>query len=193
MLKRAAWCAAGLVALIVAGVVMPAETGQDPTGLGTVLGLTEMGRIKVALAQEAADEAQGTSLVANGADAGSTSNTAPVANAPTADGGWRDSITITLEPSKGIELKLTMQQGDTARYTWTTDSAEVYYHRHGEPPNAARDAPAHTYDKGMAVTDQGNLIAAFDGIHGWFFRNRSTAPMRVTLRTRGTYTSLDRM
>ena len=35
-------------------VYMPAEFGRDPTGVGTILGLTEMGEIKQQLAKEAA-------------------------------------------------------------------------------------------------------------------------------------------
>ncbi|MEC7668209.1 MAG: transmembrane anchor protein, partial [Pseudomonadota bacterium] len=38
-------------------VYMPAELGKDPTGVGTLLGLTEMGEIKQQLAAEAAADA----------------------------------------------------------------------------------------------------------------------------------------
>lgn len=39
-------------------VVMPSEYAVDPTGLGRAMGLTQMGEIKISLAQEAlADEA----------------------------------------------------------------------------------------------------------------------------------------
>jgi hypothetical protein len=51
-----------LIALAVAGsllvtVVLPAEYGIDPTGVGRVLGLTRMGEIKTRLAKEAAADA----------------------------------------------------------------------------------------------------------------------------------------
>jgi hypothetical protein len=52
-----------LIAAVVAGillvtVVLPAEYGIDPTRIGRVLGLTQMGEIKVRLAREvAADQA----------------------------------------------------------------------------------------------------------------------------------------
>ena len=38
-------------------VVMPSEYGIDPTGVGQMLGLTEMGEIKTELAEEAAADA----------------------------------------------------------------------------------------------------------------------------------------
>src|SRR5687768_17723085 len=44
--------AAALILLVT--VVLPAEYGIDPTRIGRVLGLTQMGEIKVRLAREAA-------------------------------------------------------------------------------------------------------------------------------------------
>ena len=38
----------------------------------------------------------------------------------------------------------------------------------------------------------GRGVAAFDGRHGWFFRNRTNADVTLTLRTRGDYTELVR-
>ncbi len=51
-----------LLAMSVAGVllvtcVLPAEYGVDPTGAGRLLGLTQMGEVKQALAEEAAANA----------------------------------------------------------------------------------------------------------------------------------------
>ena len=36
----------------------------------------------------------------------------------------------------------------------------------------------------------GALVAAFTGNHGWFWRNRSDAPVTLTLRTEGAYTEM---
>lgn len=43
--------------IILVTVVMPSEYGIDPTGIGGALGLTNMGEIKTALAEEAAADA----------------------------------------------------------------------------------------------------------------------------------------
>ena len=59
------------VALLVT-VVLPAEYGIDPTGVGRVLGLTRMGQIKTRLAKEAAADA-----AADAAAAEDTSTTTP--------------------------------------------------------------------------------------------------------------------
>ena len=66
-----------VVALAVAGailmtVVLPAEYGVDPTGIGRVLGLTQMGEIKSRLAAEATADAAADAKAAEaeeGADA----------------------------------------------------------------------------------------------------------------------------
>ena len=47
-LVRSTMIAVGVAAVLLVGVVLPAEYGVDPTGVGRVLGLTEMGRIKTA-------------------------------------------------------------------------------------------------------------------------------------------------
>jgi hypothetical protein len=46
--------AALVAAAILVTIVLPAEYGVDPTGIGRALGLTQMGETKAALAKEAA-------------------------------------------------------------------------------------------------------------------------------------------
>ena len=46
-----------------------------------------------------------------------------------------------------------------------------------------------TYEKGRGSTgDEGEIIAAFAGEHGWFWRNRDSQPAIVTVQVRGEYT-----
>ncbi len=66
-----------LIALAVAGAllltaVLPAEYGIDPTGAGRVLGLTQMGEIKVRLAREAAEDAAADAAALDAAEAEAT-------------------------------------------------------------------------------------------------------------------------
>ncbi len=53
-LMRSTIIALACALLVLFIVVLPAEYGYDPTGLGRPLGLTEMGEIKMRLAKEAA-------------------------------------------------------------------------------------------------------------------------------------------
>ena len=52
-LLRSTGIAIAAAAVILVTVVLPAEYNLDPTGIGGVLGLTEMGEIKAQLAEEA--------------------------------------------------------------------------------------------------------------------------------------------
>lgn len=185
-LTRAAAIALACSVLLGAGVVVPAETGRDPIGLGAVLGLTEMGRIKVALAEEAEADA----LMDATAGGDTRSATAVVDDQQKK---WRDSMTVTLEPNKGIELKLAMRKDEKAFFEWKTDGAELYYNTHGEPPNPPKGFAAHSYSKGTSTSAQGQLTAVYDGMHGWFWRNRTEKPVRVTLKTGGEYLVLKQM
>jgi len=171
-------CALLLAAFIAVAVVLPAETDRDPTGLGRMFGLAEMGRIKVALANEAAADAKAADARPNVGERRPT--TVPGSR-------WRDSMSITLQPSEGIEVKMSMRTAEKARYAWTTDGGEVYFNMHGEPPNAPKDYAAHRYGKGTSAAESGELLAAFDGVHGWFWRNRTEQPITITLQTAGEY------
>ena len=91
-------------------VVLPAEYGIDPTGVGKLLRLTEMGQVKQQLAEEAAADAAGlvateTSDIDNMTE--QTINTTPT-DTTVADGQWRDEIPFTLTPGEGIEIKMKM-------------------------------------------------------------------------------------
>jgi hypothetical protein len=172
-----------VIAVLVVTVVLPAETGRDPTGVGQRLGLTEMGRIKVALANGA---------VADGAAAVPAARTKRV-SIGAAGSRWRDSMVITLQPTEGIEVKMSMRTAQTALYAWTTSGDEVYFNMHGEPPDPPKDYAAHRYGKGTSAGESGELVAAFDGVHGWFWRNRSDLPVTITLRTGGEYLVLREM
>jgi len=51
-----------------------------------------------------------------------------------------------------------------------------------------------SYEKGRGVPeDEGELVAAFTGNHGWFFRNRNDSTVMVILRTSGDYGQMKRV
>ena len=107
-------------------VVLPSEYAIDPTGVGRMLGLTEMGEIKGQLAEEAAaDAARDAAAAAAGAPissaASSASPAAPAAAAaPAVDTTqWRDQMQVVLAPGEGAEVKLAMTAGQKANFTST--------------------------------------------------------------------------
>jgi hypothetical protein len=191
-LLRSTLIAAAAAALLLVTVVLPAEYAVDPTGIGRVLGLTQMGEIKMSLAAEAAaaDAAEAAAL-AGASAAPAVSDTGAVVPTESAVAAVRvDTTTITLRPNEGKEVKLEMREGVSVNYSWTVAGGVVNYDTHGDPYNAPREF-YHGYGKGTASSgEQGVLVGAFDGLHGWFWRNRTGATVTVTLRTEGPYLSV---
>lgn len=68
-LLRSTVIALAIAASLLLTVVLPAEYGIDPTGVGRVLGLTQMGEIKVRLAREAAEDAAADAAALDAAEA----------------------------------------------------------------------------------------------------------------------------
>ena len=118
------------------------------------------------------------------AEAAPTETTAAVkAAVAKATATWRDEVSYALAPGEGIEVKLAMQEGQTARFYWTANGAVVNYDTHGDG-----SGQKVSYEQGRGVPEQeGELTAAFTGNHGWFWRNRTDTPVTVTLRTAGDY------
>ena len=199
-LLRSTLIAAGVALVVLVTVVMPAEYGVDPTGIGRLLGLKEMGEIKVALAREAAtaDSVEAATAGATAAPASAAPAIAPTAGpsgapagAASTDTSIRSHVTeIVLRPNEGKEIKLLMRKDARVTYSWSTDRGVVNYDTHADAPGI----DYHGYAKGTAKpSDEGVLVAAFDGMHGWFWRNRGTEVVTVTLRTTGKYEELKRL
>ncbi len=204
-LIRSTLIAAVSAVVLLYTVVLPSEYGVDPTGIGRVLGLTEMGEIKTRLAKEAAEDAAATqasqSDPAEAAGNELSASTAPVATTPVqtpaaqsasetgSTATWRDEMTFTLAPGQGTEIKLKMKEGDRALYSWTVKGGVVNFDTHGDALGRSI-----SYEKGRGVaSDEGDLIAAFTGNHGWFWRNRGKADVTVVLKTGGAYSDIKRV
>ena len=167
-------------------VYLPAEYGTDPTGVGSILGLTEMGEIKQQLAAEAAaDEAL------HGDDASSSLINdifGLFVGAAHAQEVWRAEITFTLAPGESTEIKAKMEVDVTLTYAWVATGGRINFDLHA---HAGSDAV--TYEKGRGQTSgEGSFEAAFAGDHGWFWRNRDSADVTVTLQLRGDYSGIVR-
>lgn len=182
-----------LIALVAAiailvTVVLPAEYGIDPTGAGRVLGLAEMGEIKTQLAEEAERDRQ----IHGGSDEQSSALDALFGlfvSTAHAQEAWRDAATFTLAPSDPAEMKLDMAKGATAEYRWTAEGGRINFDLHGHG-----DGQSVTYEKGRgARSGEGSFTAPFAGEHGWFWRNRDSSDVTVTLQLRGDYATFTRV
>ncbi|MCG8694791.1 MAG: transmembrane anchor protein, partial [Minwuiales bacterium] len=82
-----------------------------------------------------------------------------------------------------------MDKGAQARFEWTANGGLLNYDTHGDG-----GGQSISYEKGRGVPgDEGLLVAAFDGNHGWFWRNRTKQDVTLTLRTNGAYRDLKRV
>ena len=173
-------------------VVLPAEYGIDPTGIGRVLGLTQMGEIKATLAREAEQDQKSnlqTSPTIQTAPSAATPQQSQATPTAIGSAAHRDEMTVTLKPGEAVEIKLEMKAGAKVRYEWTSAGGTVNYDMHADSPQINY----HGYKKGQQTErDSGELVAAFEGKHGWFWRNRGTDEITVTLRTDGEYASIKR-
>ncbi|MBX3630628.1 MAG: transmembrane anchor protein [Nitrosomonas sp.] len=182
-----------IVAIIIAGillvtVVMPAEYGIDPTGIGEATGLKKMGEIKVSLAKEAAADRTKDMAADTQAEPVKPEVVVPVPEPMQSTSNHE--MQVTLAPDEGTEIKVTMTKGNKVRYSWQTDGENASYDEHGDSKKLKINY--HSYSKGSKQKSKGVLEAAFDGDHGWFWRNRTSKPMTIILKTNGEYSDIKR-
>ncbi|MCF6221918.1 MAG: transmembrane anchor protein [Robiginitomaculum sp.] len=169
-------------------VVMPAEYGIDPTGIGKMVGLKKMGDIKTSLTKDAAAEAEKERAAAVNPTPITPTTTEPVVQEtppPAMITTQAHEKIFTLAPDAWTEIKLKMNKDAQADFVWFTDGGKANFDTHADSKTLNIDY--HNYAKGSKIRDEGILKAEFDGSHGWFWRNRSGKTMTVTLQTSGAY------
>ena len=88
-----------------------------------------------------------------------------------------------LAPFESVEIKYDLVGGDGLVYAWQA-GGEVVFDLHAEPTGADPDT-AESFAQGRGTGDAGTYVAPYDGIHGWFWENRTTETVTVTLRFAG--------
>ena len=164
------------LALLVA-LVLPAEYGIDPVGIGGRLGLTEIAaptaQAEVPIAQDGAP-------------------LAPAQNGPI--GAYPREFTVdvfdfVLQPYEYLEYKYQMEKGATMLFAWTADH-DVQHDMHGARAAGATDGPPEeSFDNTTRRQAIGTYAAPFSGLHGWFWENPGAEPIKIHLATSGFYTS----
>lgn len=180
-----------LASIILVTAVLPAEYGIDPTGMGSVLGLTKMGEIKVSLAQEAAAEEAVSNTVEKEVEKAAEPTvpaTVVTAKVDPPKTIMSDSITVSLKPDQGREVKVAMLKGGKVNYKWVASNGRANFDVHGD--SSKLKINYFNYSKGSLESDSGVLEAEFDGKHGWFWRNRTGETMTITLEVEGEFTEM---
>ncbi len=159
--------------------VTPAPEIQATAAIDTAAAVSATGETPAPTPQPAAD----TIVVAQQEQVPD----AAAAPAPEAKTLNQHEATFTLNPGQGIEVKLVMKKGAEAEFTWVSEGGPVNFDTHGD---GAGDLKI-SYEKRRGVqSDEGTITAAFDGNHGWFWRNRNKQPVTLTLRTAGDYAEI---
>jgi len=162
--------AIGVAAIILITIVLPAEYGIDPTGVGRILGLKKMGDIKVSLAEKSFSDKSGQAKSASGIEYNQTNYISQMGE-----------IKISFEPNEGRELKVSMKKDDQISYNWETDGEAIYFAAHTD------SGVPHDYGEGTKIGDKGVLKAFCDGRHGWWFKNRTSKEITLTFKVDGNY------
>ncbi|MBU0555018.1 MAG: hypothetical protein KKD64_07015 [Alphaproteobacteria bacterium] len=149
--------------------VLPAELGIDPTGLGKQSGLTEMANPQAGEALERGRKRTGVLT--------------PSQTAPAAEPGASDHWTYVLGPYEEVELKYTLDKGGAIAFAWRADGS-LNYDMHAHPFEGG-EALTESYAVAKGDSQSGRYVAAFSGIHGWHWQNRSVSPVTLTLNTSG--------
>ena len=94
--------------------------------------------------------------------------------------------------TNGLEYMIRMKAGDTVVYSWEalsiSDPQAFHTEFHGHT-DAAPGQPGDLmfYEKAAGAEASGSLIGPWPGIHGWYWLNKSEAPVTVRLRLAGFY------
>ena len=173
-LALAAGAAILVAGLVLVAFIMPAEFAVDPLGIGSRIGLLDLGVTGQQV--EALEQA-----AASGG--GSGESTIVVAQQRPFN---TETVEFTLPPGEGwIEYKYRLEQGESLLYAWSaTGPVNVEFHAE---PDGGPAGYAQTYEKSQGNAASGTLTAPFSGIHGWYWQNTGTAPVTVTLTSSGFY------
>jgi hypothetical protein len=154
--------AAILATVLLITAVLPAEYGIDPTGLGKKLGLTSL---------SGASEDIIDPMISSCKDQLTQ---------------WADSTTLVIPVHSGLEYKFHLAKQGRLDFSWSTDGAKVYFDLHGEP-QGDKTGYFKSFKVGSENQATGSITTEFEGPHGWYFENKTNAPITVILNTKGAY------
>jgi len=171
---------AALTATVITfAAVLPAEYNQDPLGLGRATGLSRLWAPKEVVVSP--DAAGGPA--ARRQPTAFRTDTFEIPLAANGDAARRNAL----------EFKVRLPKGASLVYSWEAEGLQVPedlmfdFHGHTVAAEAKGAVSVADYEKGNGASANGSLTAPVDGIHGWYFRNRSDQPIRIRLKLSGFY------
>jgi hypothetical protein len=173
-------------------VVLPAEYGIDPTGLGKVLGLTTLASQEKTINMQPFESVLSFNVEEYDmqADVINQSVKGLIKLQPTLF--KTEVIDINIEDLGEVEHKFITDADATFVYSWEVLNAKgdgVYFDFHGHP--STKDAANYpdgfemAYSKNEGTTQSGSFTAQFPGYHGFYFMNLEEGPITVRLKISG--------
>lgn len=153
-------------------VVLPAEFGIDPTGVGKSLGLSEMADPPNAELERGMRRTGVLELT----DA-----------EPEMQPGLTDHWEFELAPFESIEFKYVVDDPAPIAFSWK-GSAPLKYDMHAHPFDGG-EALTESYGIDTAQEMKGIYNPAFAGIHGWYWENQTMDSVTIRLDGSGSFTS----
>lgn len=191
MNKKTMWglvIAVLLAAVALFTIVLPAERGYDPTGIGKSLGLMAMSEQRAADSASIEDVSGGNDKLeaAAGAD---PMDPLPLPNPAVSQlesaAPKTETITIQLGFDEKTEVKALLGKAKAIVYSWSVEGGTAYVDFHGHDPSKG-DHYWVRYEEADGITGRsGSLVAPFAGEHGWFWLNVSDKPITIKLTVTG--------
>jgi len=173
--------------IILVLVVLPAEYGIDPTGIGGATGLTEL-NAGPTVTIEITDIIGGNEVMREVEIPGFGEPT-PLPNPAVFQDQENPPETRTLEvliPAEAeTEVKLVMTAGKAVTYSWAVDQGDIYVDFHGHDISFGPDFFVRYKEQQEGSGNNGSLTAPFDGEHGWYWLNYNEYDVVVTLTVTG--------
>jgi hypothetical protein len=178
---------AAIVILVL--VVLPAEYGIDPTGIGGAAGLTQLNDGPT-VTIEITDVIGGNELIREVEIPGFGEPT-PLPNPSVFQDQEEPPQSVTMEitiPAEAeTEVKMVMKEGKVAVYSWAVDQGDIYVDFHGHDASFGPDFFVRYKEQQEGAGGNGSLTAPFSGEHGWYWLNYNEFDVVVTLTITGYY------
>lgn len=161
----------GLAALVAAGilvfVVLPAEFGIDLTGTGEASGLDDLAQAGEMTELERGALRDGVLTLSEG---------------DMVSDRWQ----IELRPYESVEFKYVLDENAPMIFSWSS-TGEVQYDMHSHSFEGGEDL-TESFGVGKETQMRGLYVAPFNGIHGWYWQNRTYDPIILTVEATGAMT-----
>jgi hypothetical protein len=169
-------------------VVLPAERGYDPTGVGRLLGLTAMRKAEPAFDKTIDDVLAGNENLAAAAKS-DPMDPLPLPNPAVSQletaPPKTETITIKLGWDEKTEIKAKLGKSKAIVYSWSVEGGKAYVDFHGHDPSKGDNYWVRYEEADDATGRSGSLVAPFAGEHGWYWLNVSETPITIKLTVTG--------